>query len=164
MDDESTLSPDDAHPKARQALTDAFFWDLSDPCGPFGDQTGREVLDAFRDHRDEHADAGALALLGELLAEWEVADAAWDVIDEAEVEAVGAEDELGLLLRDEAIVALAFAEIMVDGQVEPEVRRRAVLALGRQALPALLHGWGERMKRREACVARMREVLLQRWG
>src|SRR5512140_1927187 len=118
MDHETALSPEDAHPRAREALTDAFFWDLSEPCGPFGDETGREVLDAFRDYRDEHPGGSALALLGELLAQWEIADASWDVIDEAEVEALGAEDELGLLLRDEAIVALAFAEILVDGRIE----------------------------------------------
>lgn len=154
------LDREDAHPAAREALTDAFFWDARDPCGPFGDETGREVLAALQELRDEDPRASGLALLGELLARWEVADTAWDVVDEAEVEAIGAEDESGLLLRDEAIVALAFAELIVDGRLEPEVRRRAILALGRQALPALIHGFGERGKQREAHVARMREVLL----
>src|SRR5262245_14160416 len=72
------LSRDDAHPRAREALTDAFFWDASDPCAPFGDETGQEVLEAFRDFRVEEPRGEPLSLLGELLARWEVADASWD--------------------------------------------------------------------------------------
>lgn len=161
MSDDSDLSPEDAHPKARAALTDAFFWDTADPCAPFGDETGREVLEALRDLRDEDPRGSALALLDELLDRWEIAKGSWDVVGEDEVMALGAEDELGLLVRDEAILALAFGELIVSGRIDPEVRRHAVLALTRQALPALLHGWGERRKKREAHVARMREVLVQ---
>ena len=144
------LDRDKAHPQAREALTDAFFWDLADPCGPFGDETAREVLEALRDFRVAEPRGNVLALLGELLEEWEVAD---------EVQAVGADDELGLLLRDEAIIALAFAQIIVEGRVLDEVRRRAVLALTRQALPALTHGFGDRASKRRAHVDRMRAVL-----
>jgi hypothetical protein len=36
-----------------------------------------------------------------------------------------------------------------------------MLALARQALPALLHGFGEKMKAREERVARMRAILAQ---
>jgi uncharacterized protein YfeS len=153
------LSREDAHPRAREALVDAFFWDAADPCGPFGDETGREVLEAFRDYRVEEPRGEALALLADLLATWEVADDAWDVVDADAVQAIGADDELGLLLRDEAIVALAFAQIIVEGRVDPEVQRRAVVALTRQSLPALLHAWGERRLARAAHVERMRAVL-----
>jgi uncharacterized protein YfeS len=158
------LAREDSHPRAREALADAFFWDASDPCSPFGDDTGREVLEAFRDFRVEQPRGEPLALLGELLEEWEIADTGWDVVDAAEVQAMGAEDELGLLVRDEAIVALAFAQIVVEGKVDPEVRRRAVLALARQSLPALLHGWGDLARVRAERVDRMRAVLGQRWA
>jgi uncharacterized protein YfeS len=79
------------------------------------------------------------------------------------VQALGADDELGLLLRDEAILALAFAQIIVEGRVDPEVRRRALLALVRQGLPALIHGWGDRAHARRERLEKMRAVLLQRW-
>lgn len=157
------LSREDSHPRAREALADAFFWDATDPCSPFGDETGREVLEAFRDFRDEEPRGNPLTLLGDLLARWEVADEAWDAVDPDEVEAIGAADELGLLVRDEAIIALAFAQIVVEGRVEPEVRRRALIALTRQSLPALIHGFGDRARQRTERVERMRAVLLQRW-
>lgn len=161
---DADLSREDAHPRAREALADAFFWDTTDPCGPFGDETGREVLEAFQDFRVEEPQGDPLALLGELLSRWEVADASWDVVDADEVEALGAEDELGLLVRDEAVVALAFAQIIVEGRVAPEVKRRALIALVRQNLPALLHGWGDRMHDRAARIERMRAALSRSWG
>lgn len=157
------LAREDSHPRAREALAEAFFWDASDPCSPFGNETGQEVLEAFRDFRVEEPRGNPLALLGELLARWEVADEAWDVVEPDEVQAIGADDELGLLLRDEVVLALAFAQIVVEGRVEPEVRRRALLALTRQSLPALIHGWSDRARMRTERVERMRAVLSQRW-
>jgi uncharacterized protein YfeS len=163
MDGPVELSREDAHPRAREALRDDFFWNASDACAPFGDETGREVLEAFRDFRVEEPRGDPLALLAELLSRWEVADASWNVVDADEVQAIGADDELGLLVRDEAILALAFAQIIVDGRIDPEVRRRALLALSRQSLPALIHGWGDLSHTRTARIARMRAVLSMRW-
>lgn len=156
-------SIEDAHPRAREALTDAFYWDAADPAGPFGNDTALSVWEALQDLRDEDRTASSIPLLAELLGEWEIADEGWDVIDEDEVSALGAEDELGLLVRDEAILALAIGDLMITGRIDPEARRRAVLALRRQALPALLHGYGDRMRAREERVAKMREVLSRKW-
>lgn len=156
-------SPDEAHPRAREALTDAFFWDVADPTGPFGNETALQALEALRDRRDEDREASAVAVLAELLASWEIADEGWEAVDEAEVHALGAEDELGLLVRDEALLGLCFGDLLLRGRVEQELRRRALIALTRQALPALLHGFGDRLRAREAHVARMREVLARKW-
>jgi uncharacterized protein YfeS len=156
-------SPDEAHPRAREALTDAFFWEVSDPAGPFGNETALQALEALRDLRDEDREASAVTLLSGLLASWEIADEGWDTVDEAEVMALGERDELGLLVRDEALLGLCFGDLVLRGRLEPELRRRALLSLTRQALPALLHGFGDRMRSREAHVARMREVLLKKW-
>lgn len=158
-------SREEAGPKAREALTDAFFWDPHDPTGPFGNDTALEVFEALRDFCDEHEHdrASPIGLLDELLARWEIANDGWDVVAEDEVQSLGEDDELGLLVRDEAILALAFGELILRGRIDPEARRRAMLALTRGALPALLHGYGERMKKRETRVARMREVMGKKW-
>jgi uncharacterized protein YfeS len=166
MNDDRTREaplPEEAHPKARAALTDAFYWDAGDPCGPFGNDTALEVYEALRELRDDDPSGSAIALLDALLAGWEVANEGWNAVDPDEVQALGADDELGLLVRDEAIVALAFGDLILTGRVDSEVRRRAMLALSRQALPALLHGFGERMKAREERVAKMREMLGRKW-
>jgi uncharacterized protein YfeS len=162
-DPKHDLSRDDCHPRARALLTDAFLWDPADPCSPFGDETGLEILEAFRDFRAESPRGDPLAVLDEMLARWEIVNDHWDVVSAAEVHAIGADDEFGLLLRDEAILALAFAQLVVEGRLDPEVRRRTLLALTRQALPALLHGWGDLMNTREARLWRMREIIGRRW-
>jgi uncharacterized protein YfeS len=162
-----TQQPDvlreEAHPKAREALTDAFFWDTEDAGSPLGGDTGRDVLDALRDARDADPQGNIIAVLDEILAGWEVANDSWDVVSESEVQAIGEDDEFSLLTRDEAILALAFAQIVVEGRVDAEVRRRALLALTRQTLPALLHGWGDKRLERALRVERMRELLARRW-
>lgn len=157
------LNREDAHPKALEALTDAFFWDAEDPGSPLGGDTGRDVLEALRDAREADPRGRTVPVLDEILARWEVANDSWDVVSEREVQAVGEDDEFSLLTRDEAILALAFAQIVVDGRLDTEVRRRALLALTRQALPALLHGWGDKRLERALRVERMREILARRW-
>lgn len=158
------LSPEHSHFKARAALTDAFFWDASDDTSPFGNETGRDVLEALRDFRDEHPRDSPIRLLDELLARWEVANDHWNAVEADEVQAIGEDDEYSLLTRDEAVIALAFAQIITEGQVDPEVRRRAIFALKRQALPALLHAWGHRKALRAERLERMAKVLVSPWG
>lgn len=154
---------DEAHPKAREALTDAFFWDTEDPGSPLGGDTGRDVLEAFRGAREEDPRGSVLTVLDEILASWEVANDSWDVVSESEVQAIGEEDEFSLLTRDETILALAFTQLVLEGRIEPEIRRRSLLALTRQTLPALLHGWGDQRLERALRVERMREILAKRW-
>ncbi|AGP35044.1 hypothetical protein [Sorangium cellulosum] len=157
------LSPDDAHPRAVAALADPFFWSLTDETAPFGNETAHETLTAFRDFRDEHPKGSPLELLDALLARWEVESAHWNAVDAAEVQALGEEDEYSLLTRDEAILALAFSQIVTEGRLDPEVRRRALLALARQALPALLSAFEGRALERALRIDRMRAVLSERW-
>ncbi|XXX79820.1 hypothetical protein WMF30_13705 [Sorangium sp. So ce134] len=157
------LSRDDCHPRAAAALADPSFWSLTDETAPFGNETAHETLTAFRDFRDEHPKGSPIALLDALLARWEVESAHWNAVDAAEVQALGEEDEYSLLTRDEAILALAFSQIVTEGRLDPEVRRRALLALARQALPALLSAFEGRALERALRIDRMRAVLSERW-
>lgn len=157
------LSRDEAHPRAREALVDAFFWDASDATAPFGHETGLSVLEELRDFLDASPQGNPISLLGELLERWEVANQDWDAVEADEVQALGEDDEYSLLTRDDAMLALAFAQLVVQGRIDAEVRRRAMLALARQALPALLLAWGELAHRRAERIDRMRAVLVQRW-
>lgn len=149
----------DAHPRAAEILTDDFFWQMHDEGAPLGTEIGRETLELYREWRADHPKESALTLLGDLLRRWEVVDANWDTVDIAEVQAVGEEDEWSLLTRDDVILALAFAELVEEGNIDPEVRRRAVLATFRQELPTLLIVWGDRTLERAKRLVRMREVL-----
>lgn len=53
-------------------------------------------------------------------------------------EALDADDGFSVLTRDDLIVAVAFAQLLVEGAINAEVRRRALLALRRQATDVVL--------------------------
>lgn len=161
--DLSDLTPEDAHARARAALVDPFFWNLADDDSPFGNETGAELYAAFRDWREENPHLPPLTLLSEILVRWEVTDNGWDIVEPDAVLAIGQEDEYGLLTRDDAILGLAFAQIVLEGRLDRELRRRAVLAVRRQMAPPLLRGWEARMDERVARLTRMGEVLSQKW-
>jgi uncharacterized protein YfeS len=162
-DERESLERGDAHPRAVEALTDDFFWDIGDEGAPLGTETGAQTLGLFRDWRTEHPKGSVLALLSDLLARWEVADADWEATSAEAVAAAGEEDEYSLLTRDEVILALAFAQLVEEGRVDPEIQRRALLATVRQALPLLLVPWGDRTLERATRLDRMREILGRPW-
>jgi uncharacterized protein YfeS len=164
VNDRPTIDPARAHPMAREVLTDAFFWDAADEGAPLGTDTGAEVLAFVRQRRAEQPAVGSGQLLADLLARWEVADADWDAVEAPRVAEVGAEDEDSLLLRDEIVLALAFAELIETGTIEPEVQRRARMATLRQALPMLLAPWEGRALERAQRLERMSQVLARSFG
>src|SRR4051794_4037497 len=82
------LSRDDCHPKARTVLTDAFLWDYNDPCSPFGDESGLEIFEAFRDFRAESPRGNPITVLDEMLERWEIVNGHWDAVTAAEVHAI----------------------------------------------------------------------------
>ena len=149
----------DAHPRAAELLGDAFFWDTDDEAAPLGSDTANEVLALFREWREDHPDERPLVLLGELLARWEVTDGLWDVVTPEDAAAAGEDDEFGLLMRDEVVIALAFAQLVEEGTIDPEVQRRALLATLRQGLPMVLVAWGVRALDRATRLDRMKQVL-----
>jgi uncharacterized protein YfeS len=155
------LSPETAHPKAAQILTDEFFWDCSDENSPFGSDTGADTLAFFRVWRKEHPRSNPSEFLGQILREvFEVPDAHWNVIEPDQVREMLTGSEYDVSVRDDAVIAVAFGQIVLEGDVEAEIKRRALSALQRQALPFVIsqRGWVSSRERIER-LRRMREVL-----
>lgn len=155
------LSPETAHPNAAQILTDEFFWDCMDENSPFGNDTGADALKFFREWRAAHTRANPLEFLGKILREvFEVPDAHWNVVELDQVRALLNDSEYDLSVRDDTVIAVAFGQIVLEGRVETEIKRRALLALQRQSLPAVIEhrGWVSPAARIER-LERMREVL-----
>src|SRR5579859_784842 len=116
LDDEWELDPASAHENARRLLKDGFYWDVTDEGSPFGNDTGFDVLQFWRAwirESDEDED-----FLEDLFGEWEV--------DRDFVEALPADgivdalEENGhdILTYDDAVVALAFAQLVLEGRAE----------------------------------------------
>jgi uncharacterized protein YfeS len=143
MEDSSKweLEPANAHPTARGIMTQDFYWDCTDENSPFGNDTGADVLTFFREQWQEAPGTVGLAFLSDLLAGWEVADRAWEIVDAQEVERLLEEDEFSFSHRDDSILSLAFAQLLFDGRVSADVRERALTSLIRQKTEAALSLW-----------------------
>ena len=61
-----------------------------------------------------------------------------------------------ILTRDDAVIAFAFAQVFVDGSVDPTSLRRALIAITRESDPVVLRfrGWADP----ETRVARLQEM------
>lgn len=107
---------DDFHPRAREILDDPFFWDCSNDFSPNGNDTGADLLENYRDWRRTHATASPIRFLEDLSIQWGYSS-------------MGSMDEE---TRDEAIIALAFADIKLRSVCDKQVRELALEAVGRQ--------------------------------
>lgn len=156
-------SPETAHPKAAQILTNEFFWDCVDENSPFGNDTGADTLAFLRVWREAHPHSDPVEFLGKVLAEvFEVPDAHWDVVEPERVRELLVESEYEVSARDDAVIAVAFGQLVLEGNVETEIRRRALSALLRQESPAVMEhrGWVSPAERIER-LRRMREALIR---
>ena len=158
LDDEWELGPESAHENARRLLRDEFYWDVTDEDSPFGNDTGFDVLEFWRAwirHSDEEED-----FLEELFDEWEVDRDFVEVLPDGQVAHALEESEYDILTYDDSMIALAFAQLVLEGRAERSTAAAATRALERQMLPAVVdfRGWDDPEERRGRCAA-MIEVL-----
>lgn len=124
------------HPAARKLLDDPFFWDSVDEYAPHGSDTGADLLDAFREWRGRHRGVPAARFLPLMLKRWNYSSGVallhgkpmsqWDDDDELMVEVI-----------DEANIAIAFAQMKLEGTCDEDLREAALLSIERQLDPAV---------------------------
>jgi uncharacterized protein YfeS len=158
-DEEWELSPDHSHPNAAGLLTDEFYWDEADDNSPFGNDTGADTFGDFREWREEHPAENPIKFLDKLLGEWDVTNDSWDVTDANEVQRLLGQDDFSFRLRDKAIIALAFGQLVIEGKVDAEPKQRALLAIERQSLPTIVEMWEDFADERVERLEKMKVVL-----
>ncbi|GFE88609.1 hypothetical protein GCM10011488_35630 [Steroidobacter agaridevorans] len=104
------------HPAARDLLDDPFFWDPTDDFSPNGNDTGADLLESYRDWIKRRKQAQPMQFLERLADDWGYESFA--AIDDEH--------------RDEAAVGLAFADLKLRGECDPEARALALAAIERQ--------------------------------
>jgi uncharacterized protein YfeS len=114
--DKIEIEWDKLHPEAREILDDPFFWDCGDDFSPNGNDTGADLLTEYSKwvKRNKHGDP--MVFLQQLAIRWGYTDL----------------DSMDALIRDEAAIALAFAEIKLRASCNAEARDFAVKAIHRQ--------------------------------
>jgi uncharacterized protein YfeS len=159
-DNDWELAPENAHPRASQLLTETFFWSIADDDAPLGNDTGADTLAFYRQWRSEHPTTSTQVFISDTLSGWEIEDADWDLLDEAELQRALDEEHFSILTRDDFMIALAFAQLVLEGRVEPQVRERAHHCVRRQATDAVIsfRGWTDATER-SSRLAQMQRVL-----
>jgi uncharacterized protein YfeS len=154
-----------AHSKARALLAKAFFWSEDDDNSPLGNKTGHDTAAAYQEWCSNTRRAGVRRFLEELMQGLGVADAEWDVLDPERLLSQLQQDAFQIITRDDMAIGLAFAQMILEGKVDPEVQRIAQLAAERESLDAVIafRGW-DNPKTRKARLEHVREVLAQDWS
>jgi uncharacterized protein YfeS len=123
---------EDFHPQAREVLDDPFFWECADDFSPNGNDTGADLLEAYRDWLKRHRDGEPIKFLERLAKQWGY----------SEIE--GMDDDV----RDEAAIALAFADLKLRGECDAEARNLALRSVERlRAHAQESTGWSHREER-----------------
>lgn len=131
----------DFHGNARSLLNDPFFWDPTNDFSPHGNDTGADLLTDYLKWNRKFPERDASDFFPGLLRRWQIS-----------------EDTQDSMLRpvvDQAMVALAFAEIKVLGQCAAGVKAKAVDAIRRMEARALAAEW----RHKEECLAGLRKSL-----
>ncbi|SRR5579859_1520966 len=154
------LAPENAHQVARKVLKSPFFWDIADDGAPLGSDTGADTLAYYREWRAKNPSAPALAFVENILTDWDIRVPQRELIDERELKAALQEDDFSLLTHDDFMIALAFAQLVLEGRIEPEIRDRALQSIQRQATSTVIdfRGWVGPKERRSR-LAKMREAI-----
>lgn len=157
-DDDWELSPEAAHPNARRLMKAEYLWDICDDDSPFGNDTGADTLEFFREHLESGDDDEQF--LDDILEEWGVDRGTAESVPDAELKRVLEDEHFHILTYDDVVIALAFAQLVFRGKTSREMSGAAVRALKRQVLPEVIEfrGWEDPGERRDRC-AEMITVL-----
>jgi uncharacterized protein YfeS len=124
------------HPEARDLLDDPFYWDAVDEYAPHGNDTGADLLEAFREWRSKHREAPASRFLPLMLKRWDYSSDV-EALQSKPLADWDEDDELTMEVLDEATIAIAFAQLKLEGRCDEDVRAAALASIARQLDPAV---------------------------
>ena len=132
----------------------------TDGYGPVGSDAGADTLAHYRDWRKRRLKRGTF--LPRLFRGWELRDEGWDELDEERLRAQLGAGPYQRLVGEDVVIAFAFAQLVVDGDVASADRERALIAVKRQGLPCVMEfrGWSDPSVRLRA-LDLMRQALAE---
>jgi hypothetical protein len=99
-----------------------------------GNDTGADLLEAFRRWNKRNRSGTPTKFLADLLARWDVKPIDWGIVDEDAVKKLHKKRPVDLSLCNEAAIALAFAVIKLRASCPPDVVQLAKNALERTSI------------------------------
>jgi uncharacterized protein YfeS len=128
------LSKKSAHPNAKALMLDDWLWDQSDEFTPFGNDAGSDALYLFKEWRSNNRKSEPAAFISVLEKKWgapfthQVNETNYNKIkDEAKTNIFYSE-------IDKALIAIAFAQLVLEGHISKQSAEYAQKAIERQKM------------------------------
>lgn len=153
--------PEIAHPRARELMTEAFFWDCADEEAPFGSDEGYDAYYEFREWRRRNkkkklTDCLAWIMQGEDLKSYNdelCSDEAVAQALERQAEAFLA-DAYDMFTLDATVIATSLGQLLDEGRIDAAAKPCLRVAIRRQLHPKVATS----ERRREILLAVLRVV------
>lgn len=156
MEEHFELEPENAHSRAREILTEEFYFDPTEEAAPFGNDDGNDAFYGFLAWRKENPDRKPFHYVQELIYAWGFDNDHYREADPAKIEVLVEEDEFSFFGRDNALVAVCFGQLVLEGETDPELKELTLIALMRQKQPAAMKAFRpEYHGRRQEIIDRM---------
>lgn len=154
------LSPQNAHPMARGYLQDDFFWDFYDDNSPLGNDTGADIFHHYQKWKIKNPQTNPIIFLEKIFISWELENKDWDLLEESKLRQKLERDTYNVLIRDDSVIAIAFSQIILEGNLNKKIRELALLAIKRQMSDIVINfrNWTDKQERRER-LTKMQSVL-----
>jgi uncharacterized protein YfeS len=136
------------HPSARSLLNDPFFWSEADSNSPHANDSGADLLNAFKEWNKKHPNRPAHQMARRLLKDWEAGGMDLRLVKAAAVASIFEEDSFVLQTADEVMIAIAFAAVKLRGCCDRETRELALLAIARERIPEIVGEWQDSESRK----------------
>jgi uncharacterized protein YfeS len=135
-EEEDVLTKENSHPNFVNLLTSKFYYDCSDEFSPFGNDDGSDQLYNLEDwYRDNKGESNVVKWLHKTINGFGfkvMSEAASQILDQNILDQFEDVDPDFLNCMDNTIVATAFGQFKIAGQLDTELKELALLALKRQ--------------------------------
>lgn len=147
-----------ANPNAAALMKEDFFWSPTDPGAPFGNEPGSEAAYGFYSWRPSHLTTSSVIFLKDLLNSWHSRPLAWDELDTLKIAAYIIDGVPDLVIRDEAIVGVAFAQFVLEGKIDTQLKYDVTRTLQRELLPVVISQYGS-LANQQQHIEKMKKLL-----
>lgn len=130
-----------AHLRARELMTESFFFDCADEAAPFGSDEGFDAYYEWRDWRAENPDASLVAcfewILDGQLSGYNINLASDEQIkkDIANPDSAFLSDHYDMFTLDVTIMATGLGQLMDEGNIDADAKPYLAVAIQRQRHP-----------------------------
>ena len=143
-------------------MSDSFFFDVTEESAPFGSDDGADTYAGFNDWRKDHPRDSPVVFLEQQISYWGYPRFDIEETSFEKLRSYLKDDEMNIHYMtgiDQAIVAIAFGQLYLEGTINNDIKALAKKSLERELLPEVLRSWGHYGSTRQANLDKLLTVL-----